>query len=242
MDKALLLIVNKALKDAGLKEDYAKFINVEKEEDIGAKINELKETLELKPEDLIAKITEAGLGAAFENYFQAETDRRITKAIETHDKKLKDKKETPTEPEKKPEKKPENMTPEQENVYNLTQQIKSLTDSVTVLMKGQKDTAIQTDIKAALKKAELPETFIKFVKTDNPDKVAEEVETLKSEVLDFQQTKIDEALKKGENPARGAGASTLIESQVTEFAEQKNKGASSETFEGKEIPGITTKE
>lgn len=242
----LMTKIKTALKKAGMSEELAKYITTKEESKIDEQVKELKESLKLSPEQFLDAIKEAGLGANLDKYLQSETDRRVTEAVKTHDAKLKtetDKKKEEIENAEKKKKENEGLTDEQKLITSLTDEVRELKESFTKILEDRKQSDIQIQIKDALKKADLPEGFVKYIKTNESDKIGEEIENLKNEVLTFQQKEIDKMIKDGTMPAKGTTAETVGEEIATKFAEEKNEGSAEAPFEGKEISGITkTKE
>ena len=81
--------IRNALKAAGLDEGLVNRIRVRHEDDIAGAVARLGEEIAL-----FEGLEKAGLRDLFEKYLQSETDRRISKALTTHDEKLRQEKDT----------------------------------------------------------------------------------------------------------------------------------------------------
>ena len=93
-----------------------------------------------------------------------------------------------------------------------------------------------TLVKAELKKQDLSEGFLKYIKTDDLDdqsKIAEAVTNLKDDLLNAKQAEIDQKLKGETQPAKGEPGSGG-DSTIKQYAESKNAGKiAGNPFEGK---------
>jgi len=227
--------IKKALKKAGLDEELAEKIKVTDESQIEAEIEKLKGKIDLNPEQLIAAVKEAGLEESFNKYLQSETDRRVSQAITTHDLKTAKEKEETAAKEKAEEKKKKeqaDMSDSEKKISDLTEEVSKLTTLVKDLSGTTVKTKRETLIKDALKKADLSEGFSKYITVDKDEDIEESVKNLKDQVLEHKQAEIDEKLKGGEVPPKGEPAGTVGEETAKTFAEEKNKGAKGEPFQG----------
>jgi len=206
--------IKKALKKAGLDEALVEKIKVTEESQIEAEIEKLKGKIELTPEQLVEAIKEAGLEESFNKYLQSETDRRVSQAITTHDLKTAKEKEEATTKEKAEKKKKEeqvNMNESEKKISDLTEEVKGLTTLVKDLSGTTVKTKRETLIKDALKKADLGEGFLPYIKVDKDEDINESVKKLKDEVLGLKQAEIDKKLKDGEEPAKGEATGSMGE-------------------------------
>ena len=227
--------IKKALKKAGLDEALAEKIKVTEESQIEAEIKKLKEIEELTSEQLIEALKEAGLEESYKKHLQSETDKRVTQAITTHDLKLaKEKEEAATKAKTEEEKKEEqaNMSDTEKQIANLTEKIGSLTNIVKGFSESTVKTKRETLIKDALKKVDLSEGFSKYIAVDKDEDIEESVKNLKDEVLGLKQAEIDKKLKDGDVPPKGESAGSVGEELAVSFAEEKNKGAAGQPFQG----------
>jgi aminopeptidase N len=227
--------IKKALKKAGLDEALAEKIKVTEESQIEAEIEKLKEIKELAPEQLIEALKEAGLEESYKKHLQSEVDRRVTQAITTHDLKLaKEKEEATTKAKTEEEKKKEqaNMSDNERQISNLTEEVKSLTGLVKTLGESTVKTKRETLIKNSLKEAGLNEGFSKYITVDKDEDINESVKSLKDDVLGLKQAEIDKKLKDGDTPPKGEPAGSVEEEEAVDFAKTKNDGAKGQPFEG----------
>jgi hypothetical protein len=167
------------------------------------------EEILLDDNQLLEAIKKSGWSKSFQTYVQKVGDKRTTEGIETFKKNL-DKKEFS----------------ESEKITNLEKELKELKDNT-----AKKD--IETLIKNELKTQNLNEGLIKYLKIDDPSKIAESVQSLKSDLLEIKQGEIDLKLKGETLPAKGepgkGGDSTL-----ENYVENKNSGkVAGNPFQGK---------
>jgi len=218
--------IKNALKIAGLDEDLADQITVEKEEEIKSAVEELKKEVEdlksLSSEDFLTAVSKAGLTEPMKRYLQSETDKRVTDAIKTHDAKLtKDKDDEKTITEKEKEK--EGMTEDQKEILSMKQSIQKQNETLQELMKKTSEKDISTAIQDELKTAEINEGFAEFIHVNTVDEVGGAVKNLKDKVLAEQQQKFDKKLEEAGVPIISKGkTSSEMESAIADYAEKKN--------------------
>jgi len=164
------------------------------------------EEIELDDKDFEAACKSAGLSKSLTRFTQKISDQRVSEGIKTFQKNRGDK-------------------TDQERIEELETQIKDLKSGIA---KGDLDTQIKTE----LKKEGLSEDLIKYIRVDDPDKVAENVKALKDDILDLKQKEIDTKLKEGEIPKKGE--TIAVDSVIEKFVEGKNVGKTEGPFEGKE--------
>jgi len=164
------------------------------------------EGIELDSQEFEEAIKEAGLSKSLNSYTSKISDQRVTEGIKTFQKNRGNK-------------------TDQERIEELETEIKGLKSGIA---KGDLDTQIKTE----LKKEGLSEDLIKYIRVDDPDKVAESVKALKDDILDLKQKEIDTKLKEGEIPKKGE--TIAVDSVIEKFVEGKNTGKAAGPFEGKE--------
>ena len=81
-------LIRAELKKQGLSEDLANQISVQKQEEIEAAVKALKDKQTKK--GLSDFLKENGYEADFQRMLQSETDKRVTQALTTFEKKIKD--------------------------------------------------------------------------------------------------------------------------------------------------------
>ncbi len=172
------------------------------------RIIKMGEEILLDDKQFEAACIEAGLEKSLKSYLQKESDRRVTGALDTFKKNQGDKTLT-----------------DQERISGLEKEISGLKNGIA------KDN-LDTLVKAELKKEGLSEGLLKYVRIDDPDKVAEGVKALKDDILDLKQKEIDVKLKDGEIPKKGE--TIAVDSVMEKFVEGKNVGKAEGPFEGKE--------
>lgn len=169
--------------------------------------------IELTDEQFLAACKEAGLEKSLNNYTQKVGDKRVDQGIKT---------------------------------YQGNQEKKNLSDkerieSLETELKGMKDGKAKDDkktlVKAELKKQDLSEGFLKYIKIDDLDdqsKIAEAVTNLKDDLLNAKQASIDQKLKDGTAPLHGEADAGKGDSVTKSYAEDKNAGkVAGNPFKGK---------
>jgi len=164
------------------------------------------EEIELDEKQFAEACKEAGLSKSLTRFTQKISDQRVSEGIKTF------------------EKNRGNKT-DQERIGELETEIKDLKSGIA---KGDLD----NQIKIELKKEGLSEDLIKYIRVDDPDKVAEGVKALKDDILDLKQKEIDTKLKEGGIPSKGE--TIKVDSVIEKFVEGKNVGKAEGPFEGKE--------
>jgi hypothetical protein len=167
------------------------------------------EKTELTEEEFLTAIKEGNLSDSLAKYTQKIGDKRTSEGIETFKKNL----------EKKD-------SSDSEKIINLENELKELKGTLS-----KKD--IETQIKNELKTQNLNEGLIKYLRIEDPSKIAESVTDLKNDLLKIEQDKIDSKLKGNAPPVKGLpgnGGDTTLETYV----ENKNAGkVAGNPFEGK---------
>ena len=234
MDEALKLKIKEALKVAGLDEALAENMKIEKEDGIEAAVKILKDAQTAAQsittlDQLMAKLNETGLGEVFKKILQSETDRRVTEGVKTHDAKLEQQKKAEAE-EAERLKSQEGLSVPDKQMAAMSESIKQLTDLVTPLIQTSVENTNKTAAAAALKAAELPETFIDHISfadlENNP--VDKQVTSLKEKIDVHRQAEINKELEAGGKPGQGGTNTTVAENAIKEYAEGKNKAGVSE--------------
>ena len=164
---------------------------------------------ELTEEEFLAKIKEGNLGDNLDKYTQKIGDKRTSEGIATFKKNL----------EKKD-------FSDSEKIINLETELKELKGTMT-----KKD--IETQIKAEMKKQNLSEGLIKYIRVDDPSKIAESVTSLRDDLLKIEQDKNDEKLKGNAPPVKGLPGNSG-DSTLESYVENKNAGKiAGNPFQGK---------
>jgi len=170
------------------------------------------EEIELTEDQLLAAIKEAGIDKSFQAYIQKIGDQRTDQGIKSF--------------QKNQEKKD---LSDKERIESLETELKEMKDNKT-----KDDT--KTLVMAELKKQNLSDKFLTYIKTDSlndPSQIAEAVKNLKDDLLDAKQADLDQKLKNGDVPQVGEPSSSgdaLTES----YAKAKNAGKiAGNPFKGK---------
>jgi len=163
---------------------------------------EKKETIELSDEEFLAKIKEANLGDYLAKYTAKIADKRVTEGIDTFKKNL----------EKKD-------LSDKERILSLETELKEMKDNKA---NDDKKTLVITE----LKKQNLSDGFLKYIKIDDLDdqsKIVEAVKNFKDDLLNAKQADIDQKLKGDAPPVKGLpgnGGDSTLETYI----ENKNAG------------------
>jgi len=165
--------------------------------------NQNKEKIELTDEEIfLAKIKEANLSDSLAKYTQKIGDKRTSEGIDTFKKNL----------EKKD-------LSDKERIESLETELKEMKDN-----KANDDK--KTLVIAELKKQNLSDKFLTYIKTDSlndPSQIAEAVTNFKNDLLEAKQAEIDQKLKGDAPPVKGE-LGTGGDSTLEKYVENKNAG------------------
>ncbi len=176
---------------------------------------------DLTSDELKQAIEKAGLVKSFDKHVSSEIDRRVTQAIKTHDEKLRAEQDKAKQDKEKAEKE-KSMSESEKKISTLEESINKLTGMLTGLAEAQTKSKREDLVKDALKKADLPENFAKFITADKEDEVAEQIKVLKSEVTDYKQKEVDKSVKDNRSPFKGkAGDKTAVNARVEDYIKLK---------------------
>ncbi|MBA7566471.1 hypothetical protein ES695_12320 [Candidatus Atribacteria bacterium 1244-E10-H5-B2] len=172
--------------------------------------------IELSENELLEAIKEAGIDKPFQAYIknklQVEGDKRVDQGIKSYQK--------------------------NQNEKNLSdkERIESLETELKEMKNGKAKEDKKTLVKAELKKQDLSEGFLKYIKIDDLDdqsKIAEAVTGFKDDLLNAKQAENDQKLKGGTVPAKGETGNGG-DSTIEQYAKSKNAGeVSGNPFQGK---------
>lgn len=172
----------------------------------------MADEIELSEEELLSAIKEAGIDKSFQKYIQKIGDQRVDQGVKSFQKNQ-DKKDLS----------------DKERIESLETELKEMKDN-----KSKSDKL--TLVKAELKKQNLSEGFLKYIKVDDLDdqsKIEEAVESFKDDFLNAKQAEIDLKLK-GEAPPVKGETGNGGDSTIKQYAESKNAGkVSGDPFQGK---------
>lgn len=179
------------------------------------------EKFKLTTEEFLSAVKEAGLEDSLKDYLTREADRRVTEAIKTHDKKLREEME-----KKKQEEQKNNST---NSTNPLEQEIKELKEKLESLSKFQSEYQKKTwkeQVRTALKNAGLKEDLAEYLHVEEGDTehLEQAVNMMKEHITTLAQDKIDKMIQEGSIPAQSTSG-TPAEENITQFAEELNKGA-----------------
>ena len=167
------------------------------------------EKTELTEEGFLTAIKEGNLSDSLAKYLQKEGDRRLSEGLKTY--------------QKNQEKKDFS---DSEKITNLENELKEIKGTLS-------KNDFENQIKAEMKKQNLSDGLIKYIRVDDPSKIVESVTDFKNDLLKIEQDKIDEKLKGNAPPAKGEpgkGGDSTLETYV----ENKNAGkVAGNPFKGK---------
>ncbi|MBA7496378.1 hypothetical protein ES702_06986 [subsurface metagenome] len=171
------------------------------------------EEIELTEDQLLEAIKEAGIDKSFQKYIQKIGDQRVDKGIKTYQ-----------------------GNQDKKNLSDK-ERIESLETELKEMKNGKAKDDKRTLVKAEMKKQDLSEGFLKYIKIDGLDdqsKIAEAVTNLKNDLLDAKQAEIDQKLKSGDIPLHGEADTGKGDSLTKSYAEAKNAGKiAGNPFQGK---------
>jgi len=171
------------------------------------------EEIELTGDELLEAIKMSGLNKSFQAYIQKIGDQRVDQGIKTYQ-----------------------VNQEKKNLTDK-ERIESLEDELKEMKNGKAKEDTKTLVKAELKKQNLSEGFLKYIKIDELDdqsKIAEAVTNLKDDLLDAKQAENDQKLKGGTAPLQGETDTGKGDSVTEDYAKAKNAGKiAGNPFQGK---------
>ncbi len=224
--------IKEALLKAGLAENLADKIKVDKVDDIEGAVTVLKEDMDkvmkLTDEEFLATMKKAGLEDAYQKILKSETDRRVTQALETNKEKLEKEATEAAENKKKAaekEKDLSNMTTDQKEMATMKDVINSMKETIDGFKTSFVAQSLESVKLSALKKAGLKENNVSRIMGDTPEKIADEVSKLKADMDTYRQDGINTKLEEGDLALGKVGTAgiSVAESDIAEFAKSKNK-------------------
>ena len=209
-------------------------------EDIEGVIDKLKnEQKEWTDEEFEKTVEESGLTNKLKSYVQKEADRAVTKAIQTHDAKLKEKEDEArkqAEAEEAKKKAEEKMTEEEKRIAQLEETISGLNDKISQFLDKTSKDGLQAKFKAALKEAKIDEKWAEKIPIEKMEDIEVNVKELKDMVDAQEQAAIDKKLEELGVPKDGDGRTTTpTEEAVSAFAESQETGEVTGEFKGKDL-------
>ena len=174
----------------------------EKNKDNGKDKDNGNKEIKLTEEQFQEAVKEAGLESSLDQYVQKISDKRVSEGIKTY------------------------QGNQEKKDLSDKERIESLETELKEMKNGKTKEDVKTLVKAELKKQDLSEDLLKYVKIDNDDlsKIAEAVTGLKDDLLNAKQAEIDQKLKDETAPPHGE-TDTGKGDQVTEnYAKNKNAG------------------
>ena len=235
--------IKAALKKAGLAESLYDQITVKSVDEIEGAIATYKanteKVMDMTEEEFVAAVKKAGMEDLLKKYTNRESDKRVTEAIKTHEKKLADKKPDDTK------KVTDNMTEDQKRIAELENTLKVITEKLEGVTTKLTTSDMETRIKAEIKKAGLSEDFADLIHVDDTEKITDAVTSLKSRIDQAKQADINKMLESGElaSVKKGDSGITLDDSKVAEYAKSLTGSGAVKTpdFQGKISAETTNK-
>jgi len=206
----LIELIRAELVKQGLPEALAEKITAESEADVVGAVTTFKATYKPDvPKSLAEFLKENGLEDEFNNsvskMVQSESDKRVTQALETFEKKMAEK-----------------GTPPKSDDPVVTELLKKMTE-LQESVSGQKEVAEQQRLgglaKDALSKAGLPVTWLGRVQVKAEDEIGTAVAELTKEYDGIKQGVIDQALKDSQIPGTpfASKVGTVGTKEIDEF-------------------------
>ena len=240
--------IKTALKAAGLSEDLADKIKVNSQEELDAEVKRLKEESEkLPPKDFLDAAKRAGFEKELLAHIQSENDKRVTEAIKTHDKKLKETAEETAkreQEEKERLEKEKTMTPYEKELETLKadfaqkdkerdEKFEKLTGMFKEFM--GKDKADKLDVlkDEALKEAGLPTKYKDLLTVEDESKLEERIKIIKEGFAEQKEKEVETWVKDQKTPFQSKGKSVSskvaeVKEYIKETQDQSGQGAASE--------------
>lgn len=221
--------IKEALKKAGLDESHAEKLasTITDESQIDSAVADLKKesNKSMTPEQFRKFLDENGLAGVLEKMVQSEFDRKITKAIETHDKNLREKgllKDSTDDPG--PEKKNGGSTSENPEIAELRKLVSQQGETIKTLLDDRKKQTREQMVKTALKEAQISENFFGHITGETEDDIKASVKSLKDNIVGAKQKEIDELLKQHGIPRGSSGnGTTALEDEAVAIAKAANE-------------------
>ena len=187
---------------------------------------------ELSEEELLKAVEEAGLSKSLEKYVQSLTDRRVTDAIKTHEKKLKDKQRKEKEDKEKAET-DKTMGETDQKVSRLEENLTQLTSMMTEFIGKAKTEKLALLKDVAIKDAGLPDEWKQLLDVDSEEKIPERVKLIKEGFAKLKDREIEAWASGQKQPFRSAGGSASdkiarVRQYIKDKAAVESKGAAAE--------------
>ena len=207
-------LIRAELRKQGLSEDLASQISVQKQEEIEAAVIAFKAKQTKK--GLSDFLKENGYEADFQRMLQSETDKRVTQALQTFEKKMKDAKGgNETTP---PAQTTESTDPA---IKSLQEQMKTIADALSGITTATKQQTIRSKFIEAVKAKGIPEVYASHVAVESEDQIETVVEAVDASYKAMKQSILDEAIKSGHVPPVSTGEASITEGMIKDFAETK---------------------
>uniref|UniRef100_A0A6M3LAE9 Scaffolding protein n=1 Tax=viral metagenome TaxID=1070528 RepID=A0A6M3LAE9_9ZZZZ len=187
---------------------------------------------ELSADDFLKAVKDAGLDKSLDKYLQSEADRRVTEAIKTHEKKLRDKEKQRKEKETK-EKAEANMSDSDKKVSELEESLTKLTNMMSEFMGKQQAEKLDVLKKAAIKDAGLPEAYVGLLDVDSEKDIAERIKLIQEGFNKLKDREVQAWAEGQKQPFRSTGGSTSdnvakVQKYIKEKAKLETSGAAAE--------------
>jgi len=219
--------IKEALKKAGLDESHAEKLasTITDESQIDSAVADLKKesNKSMTPEQFKKFLDENGLAGVLEKMVQSEFDRKITKAIETHDKNLREKGLLKDNPDTKDDNKGKESS-ENPEIAELRKLVSQQGETIKTLLDDRKKQTREQMVKTALKEAQISENFFGHITGETEDDIKASVKSLKDNIAGAKQKEIDELLKQHGIPRGSSGnGTTALEDEAVAIAKAANE-------------------
>lgn len=169
----------------------------------------------LEPKEFLKAIEEAGQKEDLDKYLESviakevesRVDKRVTEAIQTHDKKLKAK-QRKEKAEKEKLEAEQNMTEQEKKISGLEDSLTKMTDMFEKFMgtvKGEKLTSAKEE---ALKGAGLPMEWMKLLEVEEESDIPDRIKEIQAGIEKFTEGKVEKWVDGQKAPFKSSGDTT----------------------------------
>jgi len=216
------------LKEKGLPEFIAALVKVESDSDVDNVIN----AFEGIKDSASSEFTTA-LSGLTQKQADREADRRVSNAIKTHEKTLREKYNLVEKQSGNPQPRTQgNEGGDDSGITELKNTVIELQQTIKALSEKQSKDSIRNTFLSKAKEKQIPEEWALKYSVENPEKMDEVLGTAEKEYTDFRQKLLIEHYG-GELPRRGG--EPLTDSLITNYATGKNTAGGDSGVPAKEL-------
>jgi len=207
-------LIKAALKKKGLPEDLHDKIKIDGEdpEKVDEAVEAFAETYTPPKKTFAEFVKESGYEEDLNKLIQSTTDKRVTQALETFQKKL-----NLGTPKK-------SGSEDDDLKYNeLLEKINTLSETLTGQAAEQKKLLLKDKIAAKLDELKLPKEWVSRVNVTEESEIESVVKTLEDEFTTIKQGIIDAAIDDDSQPGFGVKDGSTAKTQIKAFADSLKK-------------------